>query len=241
MNAGPFQDAVARVAVMAAVGRDVRLAGHHLEGVRVEPLVDGRVVELAAADAVRPHGAVERVERVVLRDREREAGAQRPDAVGLPAARGRRRPRPCWNAAGGGDLVNPVASPRCACTSKPYAPLVGGAVARVLVGPAVDGPVALVAPVALAQRLAERVGDVELQPAAEALLAVHLQARGTRSWRRNRASGCGSRRGAGPPGPSTMELVRARRCCGVVGSELRPGSGLFSSTVLSRCVPLLPT
>src|SRR5437867_4501133 len=43
-----------------------------------------------------------------------------------------------------------------------------------------------------------------------------------------------------PPGPSTMNWY-GRRCWGEVGNELKAGSGLFSSTVLSTWTPRLPT
>src|SRR5262245_6725737 len=61
-------------------------ARHHAEGVWVEPLVDRRLVQFAAAQPFGPCRRFACVESVALRYREWQARAKRDDAVRLPAA-----------------------------------------------------------------------------------------------------------------------------------------------------------
>ena len=74
-------------AVVAQAGQSADLAGHHVEVIRVEPMVDGLTRRLACAEPVWPDWAVECVQTVVLRDAERQTSVDRPDTICLPAAK----------------------------------------------------------------------------------------------------------------------------------------------------------
>ena len=60
-----------------------------MERVRIEPLIDRRIVDSAIGNTIGPHRSISRVDDVALRDRERLTGSQRDDAVGLPAGEDR--------------------------------------------------------------------------------------------------------------------------------------------------------